>query len=127
MMKVMAPAQMKMKAGSRAMLVSLDRLLNVSFSDQAQIPIARMPRPSSWRGQGQAQLEFVKPTQKMTLKPKMTYLRQQETSLVSLILRRLFWFCGCVEGIPSPSHRPPITLKQLSVTVRPTSQQTSAA
>ena len=31
-------------------------------------------------------------TQKMTLKPKMTYLRQQETSLVSLIRLRLFWF-----------------------------------
>ena len=39
----------------------------------------------------------------MTLKPKMTYLRQQETSLVSLILLRLFWFCGCVEGILLPT------------------------
>ena len=48
MMNVMAPAHMKIKAGSRAMLVSLLRLLNVSFSDQAQIPIARIPNPRSW-------------------------------------------------------------------------------
>ena len=48
MMKVMAPAHMKIKAGSRAMLVSLLRLLNVSFSDQAQIPMARIPKPRSW-------------------------------------------------------------------------------
>ena len=47
MTKVMAPAQMKMKAGSSAMLVSLLRLLKVSFSDQAQIPIASTPSPSS--------------------------------------------------------------------------------
>ena len=47
MMKVMAPAHMKIKAGSRAMLVSLLRLLNVSFSDQAQIPMARIPKPRS--------------------------------------------------------------------------------
>ena len=30
------------------MLVSLLRLLNVSFSDQAQIPMARIPKPRSW-------------------------------------------------------------------------------
>ena len=48
MMNVMAPAHMKIKAGSRAMLVSLLRLLNVSFSDQAQIPMARIPKPRSW-------------------------------------------------------------------------------
>ena len=42
----------------------------------------------------------------MTLKPKMTYLRQQDTSLVSLILLRLFWFCGCVEGILLPTASP---------------------
>ena len=48
MMKVMAPAHMKIKAGSRAMLVSLLKLLNVSFSDQAQIPMARIPKPRSW-------------------------------------------------------------------------------
>ena len=47
MTKVMAPAQINMKAGSRAMLVSLDRLLKVSFSVHAQIPIASTPRPSS--------------------------------------------------------------------------------
>ena len=47
MTKVMAPPQMKIKAGSKAMFVSLDRLLKVSFSVQAQIPIARTPRPRS--------------------------------------------------------------------------------
>ena len=47
MTKVMAPPQMNIKAGSRAMLVSLDRLLKVSFSVQAQIPIANTPRPRS--------------------------------------------------------------------------------
>ena len=47
MMKVMAPAQMKINAGSRAMFVSWDRLLKVSFSVQAQIPIARIPSPSN--------------------------------------------------------------------------------
>ena len=62
---------MKINAGSNAILVSFDRLLKVSFSVQAQIPMANTPSPSS---------------QKMTLKPKMTYLRQQDTSLVSLIL-----------------------------------------
>ena len=85
-MKVMAPPHMKINAGSRAMFVNLDRLLNVSFSVQAQIPIARTPSPRS---------------QKMTLNPKMTYLRQQETSLVSRILLRLLcpgWF-GSLEGI----------------------------
>lgn len=46
-MKVIAPAHMKMKAGSRAMLVSLLRLLKVSFSDQAQIPMAKIPNPRS--------------------------------------------------------------------------------
>ena len=71
---VMAPPHMKINAGSSAMLVNLDRLLKVSFSVQAQIPMANTPRPSS---------------QKMTLKPKMTYLRQQETSLVSRIRLRL--------------------------------------
>ena len=45
--KVMAPPQMKIKAGSRAMFVNLDRLLKVSFSVQAQIPIAKTPRPRS--------------------------------------------------------------------------------
>ena len=43
----MAPPQMKIKAGSRAMFVNLDRLLKVSFSVQAQIPIAKTPRPRS--------------------------------------------------------------------------------
>ena len=62
---------MNINAGSNAILVSFDRLLNVSFSVQAQIPMASTPRPRS---------------QKMTLKPKMTYLRQQETSLWSRIL-----------------------------------------
>ena len=47
MTKVMAPPQMNIKAGSRAMLVSLDRLLKVSFSVQAQIPMANTPRPRS--------------------------------------------------------------------------------
>ena len=57
---------MKINAGSNATLVKSERLLNVSFSVQAQTPIANMLRPMS---------------QNMTLKPKMTYLRQQETSL----------------------------------------------
>ena len=47
MMKVMAPARMKMKAGSSAMLVSSERLLNVSFSVQAHTPIARMLKPNN--------------------------------------------------------------------------------
>ena len=47
MTKVMAPPQMKIKAGSKAMLVSLDRLLKVSFSVLAQIPMANTPRPRS--------------------------------------------------------------------------------
>ena len=43
----------------------------------------------------------------MTLNPKMTYLRQQDTSLVSLILRRLFWFWGWApEGIFAPRSPP---------------------
>ena len=92
MTKVMAPAQMKMNAGSRAMLVSLERLLKVSFSVHAQIPIASTPSPSSCssyiKNKNQGLLRI---TQNMTLKPKMTYLRQQDTSLVSRILRRLFW------------------------------------
>ena len=90
MTKVMAPPQMKIKAGSKAMFVSLDKLLKVSFSVQAQIPIARTPRPRSCNKKlSKKVLHFIfypKLTQKMTLKPKMTYLRQQETSLVSLIL-----------------------------------------
>jgi hypothetical protein len=57
---------MKINAGSRATFVSRERLLNVSFSVQAHTPMARILRPMS---------------QKMTLKPKMTYLRQQDTSL----------------------------------------------
>jgi len=43
----MKPAKMKMKAGSSAMLVSSERLLNVSFSVQAQTPIAKMLKPKS--------------------------------------------------------------------------------
>ena len=93
MTKVMAPPQMKIKAGSKAIFVSLDRLLKVSFSVQAQIPIARTPRPRSCNSKNFLikffPFIFSKLTQKMTLKPKMTYLRQQETSLVSLILRLL--------------------------------------
>lgn len=90
MTKVMAPPQMKIKAGSKAMFVSLDKLLKVSFSVQAQIPIARTPRPRSCNNKYCLMMFFTrtfsKLTQKMTLKPKMTYLRQQDTSLVSLIL-----------------------------------------
>ena len=44
---VLLPAQIKMKAGSSAMLVSRERLLNVSFSVQAQTPMASIPRPMS--------------------------------------------------------------------------------
>ena len=85
---------MKIKAGSRAMLVSFDRLLKVSFSVQAQIPMANTPRPRSCNKQQDRLIKFLagkcsKLTQKMTLKPKMTYLRQHETSLVSRILRLL--------------------------------------
>lgn len=67
---------MKIKAGSRATLVKSDRLLNVSFSVQAQTPMAKMLRPMS---------------QKMTLKPNMTYFRQHETSLWFLLLRFALW------------------------------------
>ena len=122
MTKVMAPAQMKMKAGSNAMLVSLLRLLNVSFSDQAQIPIASTPSPSSCSPKHCIiQLMWSPLTQKMTLKPKMTYLRQQETSLVSRILLLRLWFAGWEPGIApsllshSQHHTSPIcdTLSQL--------------
>ena len=47
MTNVMAPAQMKMKAGSRVMLVMSERLWKVFFSVQAHTPIARMLRPIS--------------------------------------------------------------------------------
>ena len=47
MRNVMAPAQMKINAGSKATLVNRDKLLNVSFSVHAQTPIAKIPRPSS--------------------------------------------------------------------------------
>ena len=47
MTKVIAPAHMKMNAGSKAMFVNFDRLLNVSFSIQAQMPIARTPSPNN--------------------------------------------------------------------------------
>ena len=49
MRNVMAPAQMKINAGSKATLVNKDKLLNVSFSVHAQTPIARIPRPSSYK------------------------------------------------------------------------------
>ena len=39
---------MKMKAGSRVMLVSMDILSKVFFSVQAHTPMARMLRPTSW-------------------------------------------------------------------------------
>ena len=45
MTKVMAPAQMKMKAGSSVMLVMSERLWNVFFSVQAHTPIAKMLSP----------------------------------------------------------------------------------
>ena len=63
---VFLPAQMKINAGSNATLVSNDKLLKVSFSVQAQTPMAKMLKPIN---------------QKITLNPKITYLRQQETSL----------------------------------------------
>ena len=44
-------------------------------------------------------------TQKMTLKPKMTYLRQQDTSLVSLIL--LLLLCPWPEGWEEDGWWPP--------------------
>ena len=47
MMKVIAPAQMKRKAGSSVMLVSRERLLKVFFSVQAQTPMARTLSPMS--------------------------------------------------------------------------------
>ena len=73
---------MKINAGSNATLVSKDKLLKVSFSVQAQTPMAKMLKPIN---------------QKITLNPKITYLRQQETSL--WFLRRRFdrcwdgWWC----------------------------------
>ena len=38
---------MKINAGSNAMLVSRDRLLNVSFSVHAHTPMAKTPSPKS--------------------------------------------------------------------------------
>lgn len=67
---------MNINAGSKATLVNKDRLLKVSFSVQAHTPMARMLRPMS---------------QKITLKPNMTYLRQHDTSL--WFLRRRFDLC----------------------------------
>ena len=77
---VFLPAQMNINAGSNATLVSNDKLLKVSFSVQAQTPIAKILKPIN---------------QKITLNPKITYLRQQETSL--WFLRRRFDRCwdGC--------------------------------
>ena len=43
------PVTIKTNAGSSAILVSLLRLLNVSFSVHAQIPMAIMLRPVSWK------------------------------------------------------------------------------
>lgn len=47
MMKVTAPATIRMNAGSKATFVSLCKLLNVSFSVHAQIPTAMIPSPVS--------------------------------------------------------------------------------
>jgi hypothetical protein len=47
MMKVMAPATMRINAGSKATLVNLLKLLNVSFSVHAHIPTAVIPSPVS--------------------------------------------------------------------------------
>lgn len=44
---IVLPARMKIKAGSSAMLVNRDKLLKVSFSVQAQTPMANMLRPKS--------------------------------------------------------------------------------
>lgn len=106
MTKVMAPVQMKMVAGSSVMLVSKERLLMVFFSVQAHTPMARMLKPKSWRETRVCNVALVRHhhatppvyyslTQNMTLNPKMTYLRQQETSLWSLLFR--LWWCGPLE------------------------------
>ncbi len=44
---IVLPARMKINAGSSAMLVNRDKLLKVSFSVQAQTPMANMLRPKS--------------------------------------------------------------------------------
>ena len=48
-MKVIAPATIRMKAGSRATFVSLCRLEKVSFSVHAQMPTAIIPSPVSYK------------------------------------------------------------------------------
>lgn len=47
MMNVMVPLHINMNAGSSAMVVSLEILLNTSFSVHAQNPTAIIHRPSS--------------------------------------------------------------------------------
>lgn len=79
MINVTVPTRMRINAGSSATFVRRDRLLKVSFSVHAQTPTAMMPKPSH---------------QNMTLNPKITYLRQQLTSLVSL---RYFRTAGMAE------------------------------
>ena len=44
---IFLPAHIKINAGSKAMLVSKDKLLKVSFSVHAQTPMARTPSPKS--------------------------------------------------------------------------------
>lgn len=91
MINVTVPTRMRINAGSSATFVRRDRLLKVSFSVHAQTPTAMIPRPSH---------------QNMTLNPKITYLRQQLTSLVSL---RYFRTAGMTErhlsiGRANPTH-----------------------
>ena len=47
-MDLYLPTRMRINAGSSATFVSLDKLLNVSFSVHAQTPIAIIPKPSHW-------------------------------------------------------------------------------
>ena len=44
---IFLPAHIKINAGSNAMLVKSDKLLNVSFSVHAHTPMAKMPSPRS--------------------------------------------------------------------------------
>lgn len=41
------PTQISMKAGSKATFATFPKLLKISFSVQAHIPIIRMPSPTS--------------------------------------------------------------------------------
>lgn len=77
MTNITPPLIMKMRAGSRVTVVILPMFENMSFSVQAQSPIAQIPAPTS---------------QNKTLNPNIKYFIQQLTSDLSCRIPRPFIF-----------------------------------